>query len=557
MNNTEKTRPQGQTKAIEVICRLRNVPFPLNTCPYYNINTDANTINIEADAEVLQKISNIDKYSFAHLFNEEASQVEFFTSVSNSCFRSLFEENRSSLLFAYGVSNSGKTYTVIGQKAKEGKGLVPRFLHQFIEIKQGLRTHQHSYLEKKFDFLRYSLRNGQNRQTGVNGDEMSRDGGSVERSWEMVDLVVKIEVFEIYNNKVYDLLAGYHPKKGNKPQNTVFQPVQKPLKIYEENRVVKMKGLTTVNIVSEEQIRQVLKLYKKNRSSSNNNLNKNSSRSHTIFKVHTTAKYKSSASQNSIAQQFEEKLGSLYIVDLAGTERLKRTQNVSSERLKEAASINESLMNLRRCLNAIRMESDVPYRNSMLTRVLSEAFRFRFKVKMIVNVNPSLEDFFESARALNFAVQVKRIKRESILRNTVKQHNVRTPLRGRQTRGKMSAEGRPMTAESFRSFDLVSERKLKELDEKVVLVQTMRKELKEKDGEIVELKENLCDRDEKVGALVDEIERLRDEVRDLRNTERLNQRRRQVRGLNEFKDTCLAEIFQKNYLLDQLTMIYD
>jgi len=43
----------------------------------------------------------------------------------------------------------------------------------------------------------------------------------------------------------------------------------------------------------------------------------------------------------------------LQFVDLAGSERARRTGNVG-ERLKEATAINSSLMNLGRCLEALR-----------------------------------------------------------------------------------------------------------------------------------------------------------------------------------------------------------
>lgn len=43
----------------------------------------------------------------------------------------------------------------------------------------------------------------------------------------------------------------------------------------------------------------------------------------------------------------------LSLVDLAGSERTKRTNN-HGERLKEAGSINQSLMSLRTCIECLR-----------------------------------------------------------------------------------------------------------------------------------------------------------------------------------------------------------
>ena len=66
----------------------------------------------------------------------------------------------------------------------------------------------------------------------------------------------------------------------------------------------------------------------------------------------------------------------LSVVDLAGSERARKTK-ATGERLKEASNINVSLMNLGRCLEAIKWNQDnpgkvphvVPFRHSNLTRI--------------------------------------------------------------------------------------------------------------------------------------------------------------------------------------------
>jgi hypothetical protein len=79
----------------------------------------------------------------------------------------------------------------------------------------------------------------------------------------------------------------------------------------------------------------------------------------------------------------------LSIVDLAGSERSKLTQT-SGERLKEAGSINRSLMVLGQCLEVLRANQKkivntassktgprlavVPFRDSKLTEVFQEFF---------------------------------------------------------------------------------------------------------------------------------------------------------------------------------------
>ena len=83
----------------------------------------------------------------------------------------------------------------------------------------------------------------------------------------------------------------------------------------------------------------------------------------------------------------------LALVDLAGSERCKRTGN-TDKALKEAGKINNSLMNLRRCMERLRdnqktgRNGAVPYRDDRLTHLFRNYFEGIGSVKMIVCVNP-------------------------------------------------------------------------------------------------------------------------------------------------------------------------
>ena len=83
----------------------------------------------------------------------------------------------------------------------------------------------------------------------------------------------------------------------------------------------------------------------------------------------------------------------LALVDLAGSERCKRTGN-TDKALKEAGKINNSLMNLRRCMERLRENQKtgrngaVPYRDDRLTHLFRNYFEGIGSVKMIVCVNP-------------------------------------------------------------------------------------------------------------------------------------------------------------------------
>lgn len=111
---------------------------------------------------------------------------------------------------------------------------------------------------------------------------------------------------------------------------------------------------------------------------------------------------------------------SLHLVDLAGSERAART-NAHGDRLKEAGSINNSLMTLRRCIDGLRnnqrngAKGPVPYRSSKLTHLFRNFFEVIGGVKLVICVNPSGSEFDENLNVLSFAEAANSIvcKREA------------------------------------------------------------------------------------------------------------------------------------------------
>jgi hypothetical protein len=111
----------------------------------------------------------------------------------------------------------------------------------------------------------------------------------------------------------------------------------------------------------------------------------------------------------------------MWIVDLAGSERSKRTGNVSrSKRAREAATINASLMNLMQCIrqlsdNQSRGRSSagvVPFRSSKLSHLFMNHLNSSSaeRTAMIVNVNPTSEDFDETQHVLSYASAARNVK---------------------------------------------------------------------------------------------------------------------------------------------------
>ena len=128
----------------------------------------------------------------------------------------------------------------------------------------------------------------------------------------------------------------------------------------------------------------------------------------------------------------------LSIVDLAGSERISNTDISSGPRLKEAGSINKSLMCLGQCLETMRKnqtragispsipdrlssssglhdaqrkrrQSIVPFRHSKLTELFQSFFMGDGKVRMIVNLNPTGTGFEENANVMRFSAMAKEV----------------------------------------------------------------------------------------------------------------------------------------------------
>lgn len=101
--------------------------------------------------------------------------------------------------------------------------------------------------------------------------------------------------------------------------------------------------------------------------------------------------------------------GRLFLTDLAGSERAKKTKN-RGKRLQEGAHINRSLLALGNCINALSGGAKyVNYRDSKLTRLLKEALSGRCKTVMIAHVSPEISQRDETKNTLLYADRANNI----------------------------------------------------------------------------------------------------------------------------------------------------
>ncbi|XP_076366810.1 kinesin-like protein KIF28 isoform X1 [Tachypleus tridentatus] len=262
-------------------------------------------------------------------------------------------EGYNSTLFAYGQTGSGKSYSVIGYGPN--KGIVPLLCE---ELFQGIE-------EKK-------------------------------ASGDATEFEVRFSMLEIYSEVARDLLGNIGNKK-------------KGLKIREHpKKGFYADGLKTYMVTEYKDIQSKIEEGTLNRSIASTNMNATSSRAHTIVGITLIQKAKNAAGQETA------KTSVVNLVDLAGSERVSST-GATGNRLKEGAAINQSLSCLGNCIHALAEKSSgrntrVPFRDSVLTRLLMNALGGNSKTVMVAAISPADINYEETLSTLRYADRAKQIK---------------------------------------------------------------------------------------------------------------------------------------------------
>ncbi|XP_040389716.1 kinesin-like protein KIF17 isoform X4 [Cygnus olor] len=256
-------------------------------------------------------------------------------------------EGYNGTIFAYGQTGSGKSFTMQGVvDPSTEKGIIPRaFEHIFESIQCAENT--------KF--------------------------------------LVRASYLEIYNEDVRDLLGAdtkqklelkEHPEKG-----------------------VYVKGLSLHTVHSVVQCERIMETGWRNRAVGYTLMNKDSSRSHSIFTIHMEICTVDEGGQDHL------RAAKLNLVDLAGSERQSKT-GATGERLKEATKINLSLSALGNVISALvdGRCKHIPYRDSKLTRLLQDSLGGNTKTLMVACLSPADNNYDESLSTLRYANRAKNIK---------------------------------------------------------------------------------------------------------------------------------------------------
>ncbi|KAM9183400.1 kinesin-like protein KIF23 isoform 7-T7 [Dugong dugon] len=405
---------------VGVYCRVRPLTFPDQECCIEVINNttvqlhtpEGYRLNRNGDYKETQ-------YSFKQVFGTHTTQKELFDVVANPLVDDLLH-GKNGLLFTYGVTGSGKTHTMTGSPG-EG-GLLPRCLDMIFNSIGLFQAKRYVFkandrnsmdIQCEVDALlerqkREAMPNPKTPSSKRQIDPEFADMITVQEFCKAEEIDedsvygVFVSYIEIYNNYIYDLLeeVPFDPIKPKPPQSKLLRE--------DKNHNMYVAGCTEVEVKSTEEAFEVFWRGQKKRRIANTHLNRESSRSHSVFNIKLVQAPLDADGDNVLQEKEQITISQLSLVDLAGSERTNRTK-AEGNRLREAGNINQSLMTLRTCMEVLRenqmygTNKMVPYRDSKLTHLFKNYFDGEGKVRMIVCVNPKAEDYEESLQVMRFA----------------------------------------------------------------------------------------------------------------------------------------------------------
>uniref|UniRef100_A0A8B9KG40 plus-end-directed kinesin ATPase n=1 Tax=Astyanax mexicanus TaxID=7994 RepID=A0A8B9KG40_ASTMX len=315
------------------------------------------------------KSFNFDYSYWSHTSPEDinyASQQLVYRDIGEEMLLHAFE-GYNVCIFAYGQTGAGKSYTMMGRQEKDQQGIIPLLCEDlFTKINDSNNDNSMSYS-------------------------------------------VEVSYMEIYCERVRDLL---NPKnKGN--LRVREHPLLGPY----------VEDLSKLAVTSYNDIQDLMDSGNKARTVAATNMNETSSRSHAVFNIIFTQRRHDSETDNT-----SEKVSKISLVDLAGSERADST-GAKGTRLKEGANINKSLTTLGKVISALaevdsganknkkkkKVESFIPYRDSVLTWLLRENLGGNSRTAMVAALSPADINYDETLSTLRYADRAKQIRCNAVI----------------------------------------------------------------------------------------------------------------------------------------------
>ena len=366
---------QQEGKNISVIIRIKAKTSEDKNKKYFQIKvSNSNSISI---------ISKKKDFFYDYIADENSSQTEIFEQCGKKiCDNAL--EGYNATIFAYGQTGSGKTYTLLG------KSITNKLENRSNNISAVINTNSEDVEMNDInnDINYYYDKNDERigllpRILYYLFDNSSKDGSESK-------FIFKISYMEIYMENLKDLL----------------NPNNKNIKLSDVNGVLDIKNLRKLIISSPEEAIKYIIDGNHFRHTGQTLMNSESSRSHAIISIYI---------ENNLIKENKIKKSVFHIIDLAGSERQKKTESYG-DRVKEAGAINKSLLNLSIVIkNIISNQKQIPYRDSKLTHILRDSLGGNAKTSIIATISQLECNLEESVSTLNFAQNAKLIKNNAII----------------------------------------------------------------------------------------------------------------------------------------------
>ena len=316
------------------------------------------------------------EFAFDAVFGETATQAEVYEKSARPLVAD-FVNGFNGAMLVYGQTGSGKTHTMFGGAGRLGHpesfGIVPRACEEVL--------------------------NAARRRS-------AQAGGGIR--WALAASYV-----EVYGQDVFDLLAG----GARVGQSRVA------------SRRYVADGDASVDVRTAEDIARVLETGDAQKRRAATAMNDRSSRAHAVFSLTLTQTMDGDGVVSPRQNSSRQLRSRLCLVDLGGSEKLTKSRAnegargagtvpwseyyASRARLTEATNINVGLLALKRCVDALheaqrrRKEGiepppHVPYSDSKLTELLSDALGGDGKTAVLVACAPEHEHAVETAQSLRF-----------------------------------------------------------------------------------------------------------------------------------------------------------
>ena len=302
-------------------------------------------------------------YGFDHLFPPEVPSRPLFDSVCQKIVDKALDGYNGAIM-CYGQTSSGKTHTMFGNKTEQG--IISMSIQRCFDL-AALNS------AREFSF--------------------------------------RVSFLEVYNEQVKDLLSSGETQEIKIQSHPTLGTV--------------VTGNKEIAVKTCEEIADLIERGETARSIASTDMNEQSSRAHTLFRLMVESK--SNSSGDGVVRS-----ATLNLVDLAGSENAKMAGTAAGEtRAREAKHINQSLLTLSLIIKRLSEESAaaaaaggsgssgrrqsaassyMPYRDSKLTRLLESSLDGSGFILVVCNISPALRCIEETNNTLKFGSRAKKIK---------------------------------------------------------------------------------------------------------------------------------------------------